>query len=42
VTIGAFLLLWLISFLRKQQALAKQQAKLEEQLYLKLLRKLDY
>jgi restriction endonuclease S subunit len=29
-------------YLRKQQALAKQQAKLEEQLYLEMLRKLDY
>ena len=29
-------------FLRKQQALAKQQAKLEEQLYLEMLRKLDH
>ncbi|KAA0566617.1 restriction endonuclease subunit S [Bacillus sp. CH30_1T] len=29
-------------FLRKKQALAKQQAKLEEQLYLEMLRKLDH
>ncbi|WP_273836282.1 restriction endonuclease subunit S [Guptibacillus sedimenti] len=29
-------------FLRKQQALAKKQAKLEEQLYLEILRKLDH
>ncbi|WP_061810465.1 restriction endonuclease subunit S [Rossellomorea vietnamensis] len=29
-------------YLRKQQALAKQQAKLEEQLYLEMLRKLDH
>ncbi|CAN7221088.1 restriction endonuclease subunit S [Rossellomorea sp. LjRoot5] len=29
-------------FLRKQQALVKQQAKLEEQLYLEMLRKLDH
>ncbi|MGD7052993.1 restriction endonuclease subunit S [Sutcliffiella horikoshii] len=29
-------------YLRKQQALAKKQAELEEQLYLEVLRKLDY
>jgi restriction endonuclease S subunit len=29
-------------YLRKQQALAKQQAKLEEQLYLEMLKKLDH
>ncbi|GGB61838.1 restriction endonuclease subunit S [Fictibacillus barbaricus] len=29
-------------YLRKQQALAKQQAQLEEQLYLEILRKLDH
>jgi restriction endonuclease S subunit len=29
-------------YLRKQQALAKQQAELEEQLYLEMLRKLDH